>query len=443
MPADPFAAYVAKDDPFAQFATKREPVDGGPETYEGGFWKTAGNDALETAKGVGEGIFAPVLHPIDTAMGIGHVLNSSPRELATEAVPYLKRGAQIAQGTLNGIAGIVTGDAALQKNSLDTALDPRSGGQAVGALLGSKLLPEALPRVVKGLRRIGPAVSSGSEVAWAGAKGAAENLPFVSAPVKGAIRGMRSALDERAIAAIDNPANVARGQQAVQSSRGVPTAQAAGFDPYMANTSAAPSAGGDVAASVSADVPRVPQGTFTKLPDDSWGISGSNLTPGEPVHVMSRSGSGRMMTIDQILNDIEGKQTATIRPAGSSAPPSSSDPLAWSSEMVDTGDGSTVSAAEAAKRGVPSTPSPNTGTLSEQRAFRDTQQARHDAAFNKATGAWNTGAGPTLTASERELLRQMDRQGPPSAPPMPTGLNMDMSPIEKMLRDSLSARSHR
>jgi hypothetical protein len=82
-------------------------------------------------------------------------------------------------------------------------------------------------------------------------------------------------------------------------------------------------------------------------------------------------------------------------------------PLAWSKGMVDTADGSTISGAEATRRGVTGTPHATAGM--DVRALRDAAQARHDALFQQNVGAWNTGGGPALTASERALLAELKK----------------------------------
>lgn len=191
-------------------------VEGGPETRAGGIAQSLSDTALGAAKGVAEGFAAPVLHPIETVKGLARTV-AHPLDAASGLASFATRAAT------EGLA-------------------PEEGGQAIGAILGAKYLPGAGTRVVKGLKRLAPAVSSGTELALAGAKGAATNLPFVSGPVKGAIRGVRGALKERALAA-----DAAR------------PAMAEGFDQFMPNRSATPSA--EPTASVTPHTPAGPTGS--------------------------------------------------------------------------------------------------------------------------------------------------------------------------------------
>ncbi len=163
MPPEQISAAVAK----------LSPVDGGPETYAGGFLKSLGDTALQTAKGVGLGALKS-FDPRNVIAGVDAVTNPVSLYHATE-------------GGVNFVKDAVTGQ-----------LDPETGGEAIGGLATGLVAPRIGPPIVRGLKRLAPAASLATDVGWGAAKGAASNLPFVSAPVKGAIRGIQGALADRA-----------------------------------------------------------------------------------------------------------------------------------------------------------------------------------------------------------------------------------------------------
>jgi hypothetical protein len=56
--------------------------------------------------------------------------------------------------------------------------------------------------------------------------------------------------------------------------------------------------------------------TYSKLPDGSWGIRGTNLVPGAVVAVAKRDGTTKHETIDRIVRQGNGLQWATVVPSG-------------------------------------------------------------------------------------------------------------------------------
>ncbi len=56
----------------------------------------------------------------------------------------------------------------------------------------------------------------------------------------------------------------------------------------------------------------MPQATYVKLDDATWGIKGPGLVPGTKATVMSSAGVPRVVTVGEIYDDAHGVQTALI-----------------------------------------------------------------------------------------------------------------------------------
>lgn len=153
-----------------------------PENYATGFGRSLEDTALKTAKGVGEGALS-TLNPINALTSAANLI-AHPIDTLSNAATGIKRFATDA----------ATGN-----------LDPEAGGQAIGSLLTGAAVGRAGPPVVQGLKRVAPSASLATDVGWGALKGATNNLPIVGPTVKGAIRGARQVLDERANAAAPAP----------------------------------------------------------------------------------------------------------------------------------------------------------------------------------------------------------------------------------------------
>jgi hypothetical protein len=328
-----------------------------------------------TIGGIGGGAFGLGVGGMPGAMG-GAALGGGAGESARQLVQRW-RGKE-APGTAGEAASAIGGEAATQG--------------AMEGLGGSAIIGGA--RLVRGMRPYIKPV----------AKAVAENIPFVGPAGKRAIDAVRETRFDRLIAdTIDSPENVAKGARAVFEHGAKNNAMLSADDladvlGQLQQPDRVRKIGG-VTKTLSGKGPtinpEVSGGMITTQPD-KWGMSS----------IRSRADEA----LSYPRSDTASAFTMAKRAEGAAPVATTADPLAWGN-MVDTGTGSTMPAAQAARQGLTSTPHSTAGAL-DIRALRDAAQARHDALFQKATGSWNMGGGPTLTASERALLAEL-KQGMP------------------------------
>ena len=149
-------------------------VEGGPETYAGGFLKGLGEGVTGGAKGFAKGI-------------------------AKSPFALMRGMAQTAAHPIQAVKGLASIPSAVGQAFSHAGADPEGWGEGVGNLTGQTMLTAGIPKGVSAA-----SVLPGqrlAQVGWAGVKGAAGELPLgVGKMGKGAIKAVRNAWEGEVIA---------------------------------------------------------------------------------------------------------------------------------------------------------------------------------------------------------------------------------------------------